>query len=118
MERWLAYFANKLNQQEKEELAMLNPEIAEAMDASERYLMDETAYREYLQRESAIWDYNSDIIGSREEGREEGRVEEKQNMIIRMSQKGKSLEEVSDLVEWPADKINDFLRSRNLPTLR
>ena len=30
---------------------MLNPEIAEAMDASERYLMDEDAYREYLQRD-------------------------------------------------------------------
>ena len=26
MERWLAYFANKLNQQEKEELAMLQRE--------------------------------------------------------------------------------------------
>jgi len=75
MERWLAYFANKLNKQEKEELAMLNPKIAEAMDASERYLMDEAAYREYLQRESAIWDYNNDINGSREEGREIGREE-------------------------------------------
>ena len=35
MERWLAYFANKLNQKEREGLAMLNPEIAEATDASE-----------------------------------------------------------------------------------
>ncbi len=31
---------------------MLNPEIAEAMDASERYLMDEDAYREYLQKKA------------------------------------------------------------------
>ena len=35
MERWLAYFANKLNQKEREGLAMLNPEISEATDASE-----------------------------------------------------------------------------------
>ena len=57
VERWLAYFANRLDAQGKEELAMSNPEIAEAMEASDRFLMDDKAYRAYLQRESAIWDY-------------------------------------------------------------
>ena len=146
MERWLAYFANQLSKEEKEELAMLNPEIAEAMDASERYLMDEAAYREYLQRESAIWDYNNDINGSREEGREIGReegreegraegraegrevgreegrknglVEEKQNTILRLRNKKKPLADIMDATDWTAVQINDFLRSQNLPPMQ
>ena len=89
---------------------MLNPEIAEAMDASECYLMDEDAYREYLQRESVIWDYNNDINGSREEGHEE----EKQNTILRLWRKKKSLADMIDATDWTAEQINSFLRSQNL----
>ena len=73
--RKVPHFANRLEPAEKEELAMSNPEIAEAMEASDRFMMDDKAYFEYLQRESAIWDYNNDMAGSREEGRAEGRVE-------------------------------------------
>ena len=46
VERWLAYFANKLDQQGKEELAMQTPEIADAIAATNRFVMDEKVYRE------------------------------------------------------------------------
>ena len=74
IERWLAYFANRLAPAEKEELAMQAPEIKDAMEASDRFLMDDKAYWEYIQRESAIWDYNSDVLDAKEQAKEEGRA--------------------------------------------
>ncbi len=111
MERWLAYFANKLNQREKEELAMLNPEIAEAMDASERYLMDENAYREYLQRESAIWDYNNDIIGSRAEGAQEKAI----RIVHKLLERKTPVEDIADIVELPVDEVRDIAAKHGTP---
>ena len=105
MERWLAYFANKLNKQEKEELAMLNPEIAEAMDASERYLMDEAAYREYLQRESAIWDYNNDINGSREEGYAAGIAEVTEKVIRNQLKRGADYAQIAADTETSIEEV-------------
>lgn len=84
VERWLAYFANRLDDEGKEELAMSNPEIAEAMEASDRFMMDDKAYHEYLKRESAIWDYNNDMAGSREEGEEKTWVASVRNLMKSM----------------------------------
>ncbi len=114
MERWLAYFANRLNQQEKEELAMLNPEIAEAMDASEQYLMDETAYREYLQRESAIWDYNSDIIGSHEEGREEGEEIATERFIKNQLKRKVKYAQIAEDTETSIEKVASIAKKYDL----
>ncbi len=97
VERWLAYFANRLDPAGKEELAMLNPEIKEAMDASDLYLMDDKKYWEYLQRESAILDYNNDFVDAKKaaieegkaaglaEGRAEGRAEAEAETETRMT---------------------------------
>ena len=74
VERWLAYFANQLDKAGKEELAMSSPAIKEAMTASECYVMNDKSYQEYLARESAILDYNNDVLGNRRLGREEGRA--------------------------------------------
>ena len=74
VERWLAYFANQLDKEGKEELAMSSPAIKEAMTASECYVMNDKSYQEYLARESAILDYNNDVLGNRRLGREEGRA--------------------------------------------
>ena len=75
IEKWLAYFANKLDEKEKEELAMKDTAIKDAMQASDRYIMDDAAYREYIARESAIWDYNSDLKANLAEGRAQGRAQ-------------------------------------------
>ncbi|WP_308547728.1 PD-(D/E)XK nuclease family transposase [uncultured Selenomonas sp.] len=75
VERWLAYFANQLDKEGKEELAMSSPAIKEAMTASECYVMNDKSYQEYLARESAILDYNNDVLGNCRLGREEGHAE-------------------------------------------
>ena len=54
---------------------MKNTAIKDAMQASDRYIMDDDAYREYIARESAIWDYNSDLKANLAEGFKQGHEE-------------------------------------------
>lgn len=72
MERWLSYFANKLDNRRKEELVMSETTINDAVNAARAFFNNETERRQYINREMAIMDYNANINGAREEGREEG----------------------------------------------
>ncbi len=75
LERWLGFLSRKFTMEEKEAIAMEEPLIKEAMDAAELFMSDEKTYRQYLARQSAIWDYNSDMVAYRAEGLKEGRKE-------------------------------------------
>ena len=116
MERWLAYFANKLDSQGKEELAMATPEIGDAIEASNEFIMDETAYRKYLQRESVIWDYNNDIIGSRqlgyEKGVDDGAERKTCEMIDGMLEEGDPLSKIARISKWPLAKVEAYAKKR------
>ena len=107
---------------------MATPEIGDAIEASNEFIMDEIAYRQYLQRESAIWDYNTDILTSRqiaheegleegrkegrekgrEEGREEGREKRTEEMVRDMLGDGMSLEKIAKFSKWSMEKIHAF----------
>ena len=79
MERWLAYFANQLSDDEKGELIMSDEAIHKAVDAARPFLQNDAERLAYINRELAILDYNSDHRDAFEEGeakgREEGRTE-------------------------------------------
>ncbi len=75
MERWMAYFANQLDDHEREELAMSDAAISGAMDAARVFLADDDERWNYINRQMAILDYNSGIQDSREEGLKKGRRE-------------------------------------------
>ena len=75
MERWLAYFSNKLNTEEMEELAMSDAAIKKAVNDTDIFMMDFEERLKYINRQMAIMDYNTDMRVSREEGRAEGRTE-------------------------------------------
>ena len=48
MERWMAYFANRMNQSEKEELAMSEAAINKAYDATGIFLQDKAERLKYI----------------------------------------------------------------------
>ena len=60
VERWLAYFSNKLDPKEMEELAMNETAIQTALDAATIFMQDKKERLTYLNREMAIFDYESD----------------------------------------------------------
>ena len=68
MERWLAYFSNKLDEKEMEELAMKETAIHTALDATSIFMQNEDERLAYLNREMAIMDYESDKAAWTEEG--------------------------------------------------
>jgi len=118
MERWLAYFANQLNDKEKEELSMTDAAIQSAMKAARIFLNNTEERRRYINREMSIMDYNSDHENARAEGLAEGRAEGERNMEItivkRMLLKHKPLNEIIDVVSWPKEKVLTFAKENNL----
>ena len=75
MERWLAYFANQLSDDEKGELIMSDEAIHKAVDAARTFLQNDAERLAYFNRELAILDYNSDHRDAFEEGEAKGREE-------------------------------------------
>lgn len=72
MERWLAYFANRLTNEEREELAMNEPAIREAMEAEKIFMGNPDAYLRYVNRQIALMDYRSGLQAAAEEGERRG----------------------------------------------
>ena len=70
MERWLAYFANQLSKQEREELAMSEAAISNAYDAASAFMMNPQDRMSYVNRQMAIMDYNSGMNAAEERGEE------------------------------------------------
>ena len=68
IEKWIAFFSKKLSNREKEEIAMTEPSIQDAMKAADNFFLDEKAYHAYLNRQAAVWDYNSGVNAARKEG--------------------------------------------------
>ena len=72
MERWLAYFANRLTSEEKEELAMSEPAIREAMEAEKIFMSNPDDYLRYVNRQMALMDYRSGLQAAAEDGEKRG----------------------------------------------
>ena len=98
LEKWLAYFSNKLNEQETEELAMSEAAINEAIQAEHVFMQSEVERWQYEQREKALRDYISGMrhahrtglakglakgrAAGRAEGRAEGHTEGTQQAML------------------------------------
>ena len=78
-ERWLAYFASQLDEQEVE--AMEATAIKDAFSAADLFMQDEEQRLAYVNREMAIMDYQSDMNAYREEGRKEGKADLVRNLL-------------------------------------
>ncbi len=116
VERWLAYFSNKLELKEMEELAMNEAAIQTALDAAAVFMQNKQERLNYLNREMAIMDYESDkdawIDAGRAEGLAEGRVEGEKNAdrrtAKRMLAKNKSIDEILELVDLTREEIEEI----------
>ena len=88
LERWIAYFSTKLNDEETEALAMSETAIREAMDAEYVFMHDEVERWQYEQREKAMRDYISGMRAWRREGLKQGIAEGIQQGIEQGIQQG------------------------------
>ena len=107
LEKWLAYFSNKLNERETEELAMSETAINEAIQAERVFMQSDVERWQYEQREKAMRDYISAMSTSRreglrqglEEGRREGQREGRREGVLEMARSLLALNVPVDVIE-------------------
>lgn len=112
MERWLAYFANKMTDQEREELAMSEAAIREVMEAERIFLSDPDVYLSYVNRQMAIMDFNTNVIYALKEGREKGLAEGREEGENRMARLLTMLYEKGETEEARQAAMNPEARHR------
>ena len=104
MERWMAYFANRMNQSEKEELAMSEAAINNAYDATSIFLQDKAERLKYINREMALMDYRSGMMSAEERGEKRGekrgeergekRADERYSRLIQILMSQKRMDDI------------------------
>lgn len=85
MERWLAYFANQLDRKGKEELAMSEAAIQNAMEAARIFLNNTAERRLYINREMARMDRESQLEEAHEEGAISNTIQNLNNLMDTMN---------------------------------
>lgn len=105
LEKWMAYFSNKLNDEEMEELAMSEAAIREALDAEHIFMQDDIERWQYEQREKAVRDYISAMHASRDEGMELATL---QNLKTLMKNMNLSAEKAMDALQISASKRQKY----------
>lgn len=85
MERWLAYFANQLDRKGKEELAMSEAAIQNAMEAARIFLNNTAERRLYINREMARMDRESQLEEAHEEGAISNTIHNLNNLMDTMN---------------------------------
>lgn len=113
MERWLAYFANQLDRKGKEELAMSEAAIQNAMEAARIFLNNTAERRLYINREMARMDRESQLEEAHEEGLKKGHKEGLEEGAI--SNTIHNLNNLMDTMNLSLSEAMDALRvSKNL----
>ena len=108
MERWLAYFANQLDRKGKEELAMSEAAIQNAMEAARIFLNNTAERRLYINREMARMDRESQLEDAHEEGIISANI---YNLTNLMNKQHRSLSEAMDLLGVP-ENLREVIREK------
>lgn len=98
MERWLAYFANQLDRKGKEELAMSEAAIQNAMEAARIFLNNTAERLLYINREMARMDRESQLEDAHEDGVISTNI---YNLTNLMDKQHLSLSEAMDILGVP-----------------
>ncbi len=108
IERWMAYFSNKLNTGELQELGMLDSKIKDALDASDKFMDDISERLAYVNREMALMDYKSDTEGHYRDGFADGKAEEHFEMLKTMILNGADDETINKLTNVSLEEIKEI----------
>ena len=110
LEKWLAFLANKLDNEEMEEIAMSETAINQAWNAISYYMLDEEQRKAYDGCEKAERDYYSFLAGAKEEGREE----EKREIVLNLLKNGQSVELIANVAGISAAEIRKLAEDNGI----
>jgi predicted transposase/invertase (TIGR01784 family) len=118
LDRWLGYLSKKLNDEEREVLAMEEKSIRDAMEAEKFFTQDDIKRWEYEHREDALRDYRSDMRASREEGKAEGlqqgiqkgKLEGVETTALEMLKNGIDVDLIAKCTKMSTDEIRGLAK--------
>jgi predicted transposase/invertase (TIGR01784 family) len=96
LHRWLVYLDKQSPQNLIEEVIKMDAAIRKMQEKVDLILGDEAQLRAYLRYEKAASDEVTRINGAKREGRAEGRQERDQEIVRRMKNRGRPLEEIAE----------------------
>ena len=73
------------------------------------YLRSKEAFTIALNTLKSELDYTTAIKSAKEEGLEQGVLQNKKEVIFKLFQKGKSFEEIADLLDLSIDEVKEIL---------
>ena len=76
------------------------------------YLRSKEAFTIALNTLKSVLDYTTAIKSAKEEGLEQGVLQNKKEVIFKLFQKGKSFEEIADLLDLSIDEVKNILKSK------
>ena len=88
---------------------MNEPAIKDALVAADNFFLDESAYHAYLNRQAAIWDYNSGINAARVEGRDEAF----ESVALNLISMGLPFDKIQQATNLSLDKIQELAKKMN-----
>ena len=120
LHRWLAFFDRDTDEETLKKIIKMDSSIAKAQEKIAFVTRDKNALRDYQMREMALSDRTSSLNYARREGIaigeqqgiRKGRQEALSQYVFRLLGKGKSIEEIRDLTDLPAEDLNEILNNR------
>ena len=86
--------------------------IQTALDAAAIFMQNRQERLDYLNREMAIMDYESDKDAWIEEGKAEGEKTADRRTAMRMLAKNKSIDEILELVDLTRDEVEQLCQNK------
>lgn len=102
IERWLALFSRKLSFQEKEEIAMNDPAMNEALKSYDLFFMNKDEIRMYVNRQMARMDYETAMSEREAKGIKKGKAIGMQEGEAIGMQKGEAIGEARGMQKGEA----------------
>ena len=103
--RWMRFLSGK-SQKEFENMAKKDEYIEEAYNELKKLSLDEKKRLEYEARERALHDYNTQMQSAERRGEHETLM----RLAVNMAGKGKSLEEIAEVLDLDTDEVKGLLK--------
>ncbi len=122
MERWLAMFSKKLSYHEKMQIAKEDPMMHNMLKSYDAFFLNNEERLKYINRQMAIYDYNTAMRSSKEiglaegeaigieKGRKEGIAQAKEQTVLTLVKKGMTLKNAIEILDMSEQELSEIIK--------
>ncbi len=113
-EKWIAYFSHNCSDEQREEIAMSEPTIKEALQYENYFAKNDKLRRLYDIQEKALRDYNSSIDSAEKRGEKRGEDKRVIKDIINGLKKGYDVSIIVDITDASVEQVQKVKKELGL----